>query len=449
MTMLHSMNQTITDMGREITSIREQLRPMTIAEDVISAVQSSITTTTKELHSATHTSTECFIRHLMQHVQSYSWDIGTICHELNSSHLYSRSVLQDLVDRYDATAVGSYDGTIAFGNELVMLRLAVTACAERINLLLADHPNIPRVPLGDAAPMSPTTATQAMEVIHNDYMSGLDLTSMVTVTDDPTQLNRLRDTLTETQASTTTETGAHSLDLPMARPPSHPPSTPTPTFPTDMDVPGRPRSPNSHVNAEPTTTATESEAQSPTTSVQDSLSTSVLLGLATRDAHSDNNATTPVATTEPIPPTSASATHPDNTLHTSSSPPSTPEGILPTSSSSTPPDTSDSEENLITQTQPSGTPSPCPPREAITRRSRSRSGSTSESGGSLYSLHTAKSTSRAKRRRPRRRSYSPSASTSTNINSSLPTATPRSRSTQPTLHQFITKSRPRRTNANY
>ena len=69
------MTKMITDMGREITSIKEHLSPSTIAEDIISAVQSSITTTAKELYSATHTSTESFINHLMQHVQSYSWDI--------------------------------------------------------------------------------------------------------------------------------------------------------------------------------------------------------------------------------------------------------------------------------------------------------------------------------------------------------------------------------------
>jgi hypothetical protein len=78
----------------------------------------------------------------MQHVQLYSWDIGTLCHKLNSSHAYSHSVLQDLVDRYDATTIGSYDGTMAFGNELVMLRLVITACAECINLLIAGQPDI-------------------------------------------------------------------------------------------------------------------------------------------------------------------------------------------------------------------------------------------------------------------------------------------------------------------
>jgi hypothetical protein len=100
-------------------------------------------------------------------------------------------------------------------------------------------------------------------------------------------------------------------------------------------------------------------------------------------------------------------------------------------------------------TQLSDTPAPSTPRETPTRSPRSRSGSLSDSGDSLYSLHTAKSTSRPKRRRPRQRSHSPRATTSTDISSTIPTTTPRSRSTQPTLHKFITKGRPRRTNAHY
>ena len=155
----------------------------------------------------------------------------TICHKLNSSHLYSCSVLQDLVDRYDATAIGSYDGTMAFGDELVILRLVVTACAKCINLLIAGQPNIPQVPLGDDTPMSPTTASHAMDAIHNDYTLGADLTSVVTVTDDPTQLNMLtQDTSLGTQSPTASGIGTNTSDIP-------PPSSIQPPIPLSTHTP--------------------------------------------------------------------------------------------------------------------------------------------------------------------------------------------------------------------
>ena len=399
MTLLHSMNQTITEMGHEITNIKEQLRPTTIAEDVISAVQSSITTTAKELHNATHTSTEDFIHHLMQHVKSYSWDIGTICHELNSSHAYSRNVLQDLVDRYDATAIGSYDGTMAFGNELVMLRLAVTACAERINLLIADQPNIPRVPLGDDAPMSPNTATRAMDAIHDDYDSGIDLTSMVTVTEDPSQLNALtQDTLSVTLPLLPIITGPHTSDRPP--PLSSQPFLPVPTHnlthaPTNSPaVSGRPNSltnsdttqptlasesntpsaqtpsismaesgrltPRTNSNTTTPTTAPESDAPAPT-SKQASRPTSVLQGLASGDATPDGAAMPSAATTEtPLrdsSPTAKANAVSDPSQHSrhDSGASSALEDALPFSSS---PDTSDYDESPNAKSSSMGTMTP-------------------------------------------------------------------------------------------
>jgi hypothetical protein len=474
MTLLQSMNQTITDMGREISSIKEQLRPTTIAEDVISAVQSSITTTAKELHSATSTSMEGFINHLMQHVQSYSWDIGTICHELNTSHTYSRNVLQDLVDRYDATALGSYDGTMAFGNELVMLRLAVTACAERINLLLTDRPDIPCIPLGDDIPMSPNTASRAMDAINSDYESGSNLISMVTVTDDPSQLNALtQDSMRGSQPSTT-DAGSNTLyrslssaQLPL---PAH-----TRTFTTDNDT-DTPTTELAHT--EPTTMIPELANQSSTRLTQDSLSTTALLGTLTQDTPLDNNAIPSAATTapppvDPLPTMNAATTQPhtvchacglaalavceccsysfcDNCIHIDSDRgsywcgPCRTRGTVQTSSSV---DTSESGEKLTTL--PSGTPAPSMSRETPTRRTRSRSESTLDSGDSTFLLHTTKSTWQSRRRRPRRRSCSPQTATSTSI-TSISTATPRSRSSQPTLHHFVkNKTRPRRANTKY
>jgi hypothetical protein len=438
LSMMHSMNKTITDMGREITSIKEHLHPSTIAEDVISAVQSSITTTAKDLHSATHTSTETFINHLMQHVQSYSWDIGTICHELNSSHAYSRSVLQDLVDRYDATALGSYDGTMAFGNELVMLRLAVTACAKRINLLIAGHPHIPQVPLGDKNPMSPTTASRAMDAIHHDYTSGVDLTSMVAVSDDPTQLNKLtQDTSFGTQTPTVADTETHtsaSHQTPSTQP-ILPLSTHTPTHAptTDLDPSGRLASPTSPDTHGPSTSTAVPSHQFFTTPVPDLQPSPVNTELAVQDASSENNSTPPTTTQETLPPdtstTTNTTTKPSHTTcHACDHSPAlavceccsssycntcviveSPHGwtrcgpchtqeVLRTSST----DTSEAENRQILHSPDN--PALLTNRETPTRRSRSRSGSTLDSKDSSYSLSTLKSTSRSRRCRPRRRS---------------------------------------------
>ncbi len=133
--------------------------------------------------------------------------------------------------------------------------------------------------------MSLTTASHAMDTIHNDYTSGADLTSVVTVTDDPTQLNMLtQDTSLGTQSPTASSIGKNTSDIP---PPSsiQPPiplSTHTPTHaPTpDLDELGRPPSPTNLDNTGPTTSAAEPADQSSTTSAPDSLSTPDLMELA-------------------------------------------------------------------------------------------------------------------------------------------------------------------------
>jgi hypothetical protein len=110
----------------------------------------------------------------MAKVDSFTTSMGQICHELNASHTHENSTLQKLIDRYDATAQDTHDGTLAYGNKLVMLRLMVQLCVDRLNTLLATT-HIQPIPSDSTYTVTTDDMRRVLGEINREYAAGVDM----------------------------------------------------------------------------------------------------------------------------------------------------------------------------------------------------------------------------------------------------------------------------------
>ena len=501
-TMVHSMFQMLTDLRLEVSSLKEHLhlRPHIGHDEMISAVQSSITSTTTEIQTANRTNTEIFTTQLLAQVQQFTGNLGAICHELNAGHSQNQTVLQHLVDRYDATALDCYDSSLAYGNELVMLRLMVQACVDRVNLLIAGT-DIPSTPYGTPPSLGPREMEMVIDEINNDYKSGVDMTRLGTGIDLPPDPNTPIHTNID-YTDPLPENGTNTNTLIATAPPFFPSGVGS-SLDTSTHEDGRPPHPTSMATT-PTTSpsptiqtprtknVTQEETTTPSTTTA---STALPLPhkLARRDAP-PSRTTTPTENDTPTlsghtsdgTPSSVKAkletcfdcgvetpleeyeecetcyhifcsecicTELDRGLHwcrecrDSEAKPLTTTSLASDTSEVTPPSTHITPTTMI----------PTVPLSMLTRDGTQsiRSGSPSPSSHSLSSNGSSfsqKTTTRTRQRRRRYRSTSPTtrsyASKSTAITTTSSNFTPKRRSAQSTLDSFTTL-RPRRANAKY
>ncbi len=109
--------------GKELVTIKLHIfnYPTTLPTEIQSTVQSSITTTVTQLQDTVHSNTEKFASKLAKEFELFAETLGSICLELSHSQNDSNTILQELIARYDITAMDCYDGNVVSGNELVML----------------------------------------------------------------------------------------------------------------------------------------------------------------------------------------------------------------------------------------------------------------------------------------------------------------------------------------
>ncbi len=233
------------DLRQELRYIEEDLRSRSIPEEVIGAVKSSIASTVTDLHSQTRSNSEMLTSQLMDQLHNYAGSLGTICHELNASHCYDQAILQNLVDRYDHSTTESTDGFLAYGNELVMLRLMVQACVDRINLLIANRNDIPNIPFGSPPTLGPQAMDMVIAEINNDYAKGVDMTQLGTNVDltpsggqaDPAPIPQTRELTQSPHISDQLPFEGSTVDFP----PHHPTALESPLGLTDgQATSGRP-----------------------------------------------------------------------------------------------------------------------------------------------------------------------------------------------------------------
>jgi hypothetical protein len=153
--MIRSLHQMVLELQTEVLSIRSTLESHRVPAEVLSAVQSSITSTVTDLQAQNYAQSEALAKEMKTQFHTYTSNLGTICHELNATQVHDHRILSDLLDRYDYSTTAMTDGFLAYGNELVMLRLMIQACVDRINLLISGSPNIPDIPFGSPHPRTP------------------------------------------------------------------------------------------------------------------------------------------------------------------------------------------------------------------------------------------------------------------------------------------------------
>lgn len=170
--MVISMHSMMIEYGKELGTIKSQItQSPTAPTEIHSTVQSSITSTVTQLQDSVHSTAEKFAMKLADRFESFAETLGAICLELSRSQNDSSTILHELIAKYDVTAMDCYDGNVAYGTELAMLRLMVHACVERINLLLAElRPN-----WNGVVHPSPQEVDAVLTKIHDEYHSGVDM----------------------------------------------------------------------------------------------------------------------------------------------------------------------------------------------------------------------------------------------------------------------------------
>jgi len=152
---------------KDIATLKDQVQTgsgsLHIQDDIVSAVQSSITMATDTWKASLATSNEQCVRQITDTIDGFTGTIGEMCSELGRSHTQTVNTLQNLLDRYDKTAVDTYDGILCYGNEVVMLRLMVEAIVDRFNYLLRAR---------DTQQALPEITEGAIDEAYINYMAG-------------------------------------------------------------------------------------------------------------------------------------------------------------------------------------------------------------------------------------------------------------------------------------
>lgn len=418
LSLVQDMHRMMQEYGRDIVTLKEDIReiPRSTApqDDVVSAVQSSITTATTAWRTTLISSNEECVRRITDTIDGFTGTIGDMCSEIGRSHTHTVHTLQDLLDRYDRTSVDTYDSILGYGNEVAMLRLMVEAIVDRINWLIRTHGQ-------QSGHIPPALLDMVTNEAYSDYMAGVDMAHAK----DPS-----RDTSpTSGQPSSSQplprDSGLHNTDLPLGGGrPGTGASSFTPTAGWDNNqtferTPGQTSSENS--TGLLSTTQTEGEPLSPSAEAV----------VARRNDSSPTH-----------PPTSDSSPTPIHLSVTGNQTDQQSPGKWTARDTNTSPTNFSSENDATTEllTQPSSQLGLQPTSSASTSTS-SDSGTSTD--GSSYSSRTTKSTTTNRRRRTRiSRSLSP-ARTPLKTNVSTSTATSTTTITTSTSTDTITTKKPK------
>ena len=187
MSTLASIQQSLLDQGEEIKALKVQgaeikalkiqMRDHTgrsIPDDMISAVQSSITHATSTWQEHLTATQNRMVVDIVSRLDSLASVVRDLCHEMGTKHQATISDYSGLVEQYNTTATNSNDNSTAYGNELAMMRLNLEACVDRLNWLVNDLGLKPG-PSNQPGRTPPELLDMVYDSAYDNYFRGEDM----------------------------------------------------------------------------------------------------------------------------------------------------------------------------------------------------------------------------------------------------------------------------------